>query len=154
MDFGTEVNEIPEVPPTAVITAKQWAAITGVVAKRLGKQEDKREAKQYVAVLKECGYDTIETLRTAVARELRTELGIPLRWGMELLRVAQAISDVTEDEGSDTGAAKVASQLRKGKAGSDSEGTEDEDDEEVLLGGRVKAGTAAIVAPRSVAAKC
>ena len=79
MDFGTEMHEIPEILPTAVISAKQWADITGVVAQRLGKQEDKREAKRYVAVLKECGYDTIETLRTAVARELRQELGIPPR---------------------------------------------------------------------------
>ena len=34
-------------------------------------------------------------------RELRQELGIPLRWGMELLRVVNAIADMTEDEGSD-----------------------------------------------------
>ena len=29
MGFGTEELEVPEVPPTAVITGKQWADITG-----------------------------------------------------------------------------------------------------------------------------
>ena len=78
--FGTDTHGIPEVPSTAVITASQWAEITAAVAERLGKLEDKREVKRRVAMLVECGYDTIETLRTVVA------------WTRQQLRLRKAAS--------------------------------------------------------------
>ena len=79
MDSGTGNTVVPEVPLTAVITDAQWAEIMDVVGTRLGKRNNAQDAKEYVALLVECGYDTVDVLRTAVARELRGELGIPLR---------------------------------------------------------------------------
>ena len=79
MGAGTEKLVVPEVPLTAVITEAQWAEIMplDVVGQRLGKRNNAQEAKEYVALLVECGYDTLAVLRTAVARELHGELGIP-----------------------------------------------------------------------------
>ena len=108
--------DIPEVPLTAVITAEEWAAIMDVVSSRLGGRHGAQEAKEYVALIVECGYGTIDALRSVVPRELRTELGIPLRWGMELLRLANEIADATEDERSEAEGAKQASQLRSDAA--------------------------------------
>ena len=82
MDFGTETMDVLNVPPTAVITAEQWAAIMDAVDVEFGELADKQAAKQYAALLVECGYDRVVNLQTAVARELKEELGIPLRWGM------------------------------------------------------------------------
>ena len=47
--------------------------------KELGELANKQATKQFVDLLVECGYDTVERLQTAVARELRLELGIPQR---------------------------------------------------------------------------
>ena len=87
MDTGTGKKAIPKVPLTAVITAEEWAEIMDVVSSRLGGRHGAQEAKECVALIVECGYGTIDVLKSMVARELRTELGIPLRWGMELLRL-------------------------------------------------------------------
>ena len=87
--------------PTVVISEERWFDIMDIVARELGSQGDKHEFKQWIALLMEAGYDTIDHLQTAVARELRNELGIPLRWGMTLLRVARAIKDATDDETSE-----------------------------------------------------
>ena len=93
MDFDMEKIYVPYMSPTVVISDSRWFEIMDIVANQLYSQGDKEEFKQWIALLKEAGYDTIDHLQTAVARELRNELGIPLRWGMQLLRVARAIKD-------------------------------------------------------------
>ena len=72
-----------------MIYAEQWVEIIcmDAVDKEFGELADKQEVKQYVAMLMQCGYGTLAALQTAMARELKEELGIPLRWGMGLLRV-------------------------------------------------------------------
>ena len=97
MDFDMEMISVPYMSPTVVISEERWFDIMpDIVARELGSQGDKQEFKQWVALLMEAGYDTIDHLLTAVARELRNELGIPLRWGMKLLRVARAIKDAAD----------------------------------------------------------
>ena len=113
MDLGMDTMHVPYMSPTVVISEQRWFEIMDIVARELDSQGDKQEFKQWIALLMEAGYDTIDHLQTAVARELRNELGIPLRWGMQLLRVARAIKDATDDEMSDTEAAKQTSQWRQ-----------------------------------------
>ena len=75
-----ETMSVPYMSPTVVISEQRWFEIMDIVARELGSQGDKHEFEQWIALLVEAGYDTIDHLQTAVARELRNELGIPLRY--------------------------------------------------------------------------
>ena len=56
MGIGTGKMCVPYMPPTVVISEERWFEIMDIMVNELDSQGDKKEFKQWVALLMEAGY--------------------------------------------------------------------------------------------------